>query len=231
VRGLRRAFPEALSGQAVARFKFGDETSVHLPDTRRYGRALGGRRVDQPVPLPSGPHVPVIAARTPQGVEAVMEREGAVHAAAVAVYLDQVLGPTLVPGEVVVLDHLTGHKAPGRAELVEKRGARRLCRPPYSPDFTPVEWAFSKLKTFLRTAQARTREYRTAAVRAGLDWLNQDDAQNWFHHCRYHLHGLRICSKFQLCPQGRGQPASPEKEYHLILESGCQRVFPHSACG
>lgn len=188
MKGLRRDFLEALPGQDVARFKFVDETSVNLTYTRRYGRAPGGQRVDQPVPLRNGPNVTVIAALTAQGVEAVMELDGAVNAAAFAVYLDQVLGPTLVPGDVVVLDNLRVHKAPGLAELVEKRGARLLFLPPYSPDFTPVELAFSKLKTFLRTAQARTREALTAAVRAALDWIDKDDAQNWFHHCGYHVH-------------------------------------------
>ena len=185
---LRRAFLEALPGQDVARFKFVDETSVNLTYTRRYGRAPGGRREDQPVPLRSGPNATVIAALTTQGVEAVMELDGAVNAAALAVYLDQVLGPTLVPGDVVVLDNLRVHKAPGLAELVGKRGTRLLFLPPYSPDFTPVELAFSKLKTFLRTAQARTREALTAAVRAALNWIDENDAQNWFHHCGYHVH-------------------------------------------
>ena len=185
---LRHAFLEALPGQDVARFKFVDETSVNRTYTRRSGRAPGGRRVDQPVPLRSGPNVPVITALTTRGVEAVMEPDGTVNAAAFAVYLDQVLGPTLAPSDVVVLDNLRVHKAPGRAELVEKRGARRLFLPPYSLDFTPVELAFSKLKTFLRTAQARTREALIAAVRVALNWIDENDAQNWFHHCGYHVH-------------------------------------------
>ena len=146
-----------------------DETSVNLTYTRRYGRAPGGRRVDQPVPLRSGPNVTVMAALTTQGVEAVMELDGADNATAFTVYLDQVPGPTLAPGDVVVLDNLRVHKAPGLAELMEKHGARLLFLPPCSPDFTPIELAFSKLKIFLRTAQARTREALTAAVRAALD--------------------------------------------------------------
>ena len=189
MKALRRNFLEALPGQDVARFKFGDETSVHLPYTRRDGRAPGGQRVNQPVSLRSGPNGPVIAALTTQGVEAVMERDGAVNAASFAVYLDHVLGPTLVPGDVVVpRGTLRVHKAPGLAELVEKRGARLLFLPPYSPDFTPVEWAFSKLNPFRRTAQAPTRQALTDAVRAALDWIGQDDAQNWFHHCGSHVH-------------------------------------------
>ena len=68
------------------------------------------------------------------------------------------LGPTLVPGDVVVLDNLSVHKVAGMAELVEARGARLLFLPPYSPDFAPIEQAWSKLKTALRMAQARTHQ-------------------------------------------------------------------------
>ena len=68
------------------------------------------------------------------------------------------LGPTLVPGDVVVLDNLPAHKVAGLAELVEVRGVRLLYLPPYSPNSNPIERAFSKLKIWLRTAQARTRE-------------------------------------------------------------------------
>ena len=165
-----------------------DETSVNLTYTRHYGRAPGGQRVDQPVPLHNGPNVTVIAALTTRGQEAVMELDGAVNAAAFAVYLDRVLGSTLVPGDVVVLDNLRVHKAAGLAELVGKSGGRLLFLPPYSLEFTPVELAFSKLKTSLRTAQARTRETLTAALRAALDWIIEVAAINWFHHCGYHVH-------------------------------------------
>ena len=84
-----------------------------------------------------------------------MSVDGAVNGDVFATYLDQVLGPTLVPGDVVVRDNLPAHKVAGLAELVAARGARLLDLPPYSPDFNPIELAFSKLKTGLRTARAR----------------------------------------------------------------------------
>lgn len=89
--------------------------------------------VGQAVSLRSGPNVPLIAALTPWGLAAVLKLDGAVNAASFAVYLDQVLGPTLVPGDGVVLDKLRVHKATGLAELVAARGARLLFLPPYSP--------------------------------------------------------------------------------------------------
>ena len=188
VKGLRRAFLEALPGEDVTRFKFVDETSVQLAYTRRHGRAEGGRRVDQAVPLHNGPNVTVTAALTPQGLEAVMELDGAVNTASFVAYVRHVLGPTLAPGDVVVLDNLRVHKAPDVAEAVAAFGARRLFLPPYSPDFTPVELAFSKLKTGLRTAQTRTRDALREALRTAADWISEADAKNWFDHCRYHVH-------------------------------------------
>jgi len=188
VKGLRRAFLEALPGEDVRRFKFVDETSVNLTYTRRYGRAAGGRRVDQAGPLHNGPNVTVVAALTAQGLKAVMELDGAVNTASFVAYVEQVLGPTLVPGDVVVLDNLRVHKAPGVAEAIAACGARLLFLPPYSPDFTPVELAFSKLKTGLRTAQARTRDALAEALRTALDWISETDAKNWFDHCGYHVH-------------------------------------------
>lgn len=188
VKALRREFIEAIQHEDVTRFKFVDETSVNLTYTRRYGRAPGGQRVNAAVPLHNGPNVTIVAALSAQGVEAVLELEGALNTASFTVYLEQVLGPGLQAGDVVVLDNLRVHKAPGLAEVVAARGARLLYLPPYSPDFTPIELAFSKLKTHLRTAAARTRAALRTALDAALAWISAQDAQNWFDHCGYHVH-------------------------------------------
>ena len=117
-----------------------------------------------------------------------MTVSGAVNGDVFAAYLDQVLGPTLRPGDVVVLDNLPAHKVAGLAERVEARGARLLYLPPYSPDFNPIELAFSKLKTWLRTAQARTREALESVIQDATKWITEFDAKNWFDHCGYHVH-------------------------------------------
>ena len=95
----------------------------------------------------AGPNVTLVAALTSQGLQAAMTGSRAVNGDVFAAYLEQVLGPTLVPGDVVVLDNLPAHKVAGLAELVEVRGTRLLYLPPYSPDFNPIELAFGKLKT------------------------------------------------------------------------------------
>jgi transposase len=199
---------EAVPGQEVTRFPFVEETSTNLTYCRRYGRAPGGQRVNQAVPLHSGPNVTLIAALPPRGLGAAMSGSGAVHGAVfaasldqvlgptlrpgdVAVFaasLDQVLGPTLRPGDVVVLDNLPAHQVDGLAALVEQRGARLLYLPPYSPDFHPIAWAFRKLNTKRRQLQARTREALEKAIRAAVKWIRRQDARNWFAHCGYHVH-------------------------------------------
>ena len=101
---------------------------------------------------------------------------------------EQVLGPTQVPGDVVVPDYLPAHKVAGRAELVEARGARPLYLPPCSPGFNPIGLAFSKLKTWLRPVQARTGEALEAVIHAATEGVTARDAKNWFAHCDYHVH-------------------------------------------
>ena len=165
-----------------------DETSTNLTYCRRYARAEGGQRAHKATPLHGGPNVKLIPALTPDGLGALMSVDGAVNGDVFAAYLDQVLGPTLMPGDVVVPDNLSAHKVAGLAERVEARGARLLYLPPYSPDFNPIELTFSKLKTGLRTVQARTREVLEAVIQDAADWITEHDAKNWFDHCGYHVH-------------------------------------------
>ncbi len=162
--------------------------STNLTHCRRYARAEGGQRAQQATPLHGGPNVTLVAALTPGGLQAAMTVSGAVNGEVFAACLSQVLGPTLVPGDVVVLDNLPAHKVAGLAELVEAHGARLLYLPPYSPNFNPIELAFSKLKTWLRTAQARTREALESVIQSATEWITGQDAENWFDHCGYHVH-------------------------------------------
>ena len=106
------------------------EAGVNLTCTRRYGRAVGGRRVRQGVPLPGGPNVMVVGALSVHGLQAVMTLNGALNLDNFAAYLDQVLGPTLQPGDVVVLDNMRVHKVAGMRERIEACGAWVLLLPP-----------------------------------------------------------------------------------------------------
>ena len=145
MRTLRAAFVEAVQAEDFTRFKFMDETSTNLTYCRRYARAGGGQRAHQAAPLHGGPNVTLVAALTPSGLQAAMTGSGAVNGDVFAAYLDQVLGPTLVPGDVVVLDNLPAHKVAGLAELVEARGARLI--------FTPLLARFQSHLTGIQQVQ------------------------------------------------------------------------------
>ena len=112
----------------------------------------------------------------------------AVNGNVFAAYPDQVFGPTLVPGDVVVLDNLLAHKVTGLAKRVGACEARLPYLPPYYPNFNPIELTFNKRKTWLRTGQARTREAREIDIQDACDWITELAAENWFDHCGYHVH-------------------------------------------
>jgi len=170
------------------RFKFIDESGVNLAMTRRYGRAPKGERVIGAVPQNYGANVTMLAALGSQGIEAVMTLDGATDAEVFRVYVAQVLHPTLRPGDIVIMDNLRAHKAAGIREAIEQTGARLQYLPPYSPDLSPIEPCWSKLKTALRTAKARTRQALEHAIAQALATITASDARSWFHHCGYALH-------------------------------------------
>jgi transposase len=139
------------------------------------------------VPQNYGTNVTMLAALGSQGVEAVMTIESATDAEVFRVYVEQVLRPTLCPGDIVIMDNLRAHKVAGIREAVEQAGARLLYLPPYSPDLSPIEQCWSKLKTALRTTQPRTREALEQAIALALATITVSDAHSWFHHCGYAL--------------------------------------------
>jgi len=113
--------------------------------------------------------------------------EGATNTAVFEAYIERVLAPSLRVGQIVIADNLSAHKSQRTRELVESRGARLWFLPPYSPDFSPIENAFSKLKSSLRKASARTKEALQTAIADALDSITAQDAQGYFQHCGYQL--------------------------------------------
>jgi transposase len=110
---------------------------------------------------------------------------GAVDATVFEAYLEQVLLPHLRPGQIVVMDNLSAHKAQRVKELIEEYGCEALYLPPYSPDLNPIEEAFSKVKGLLRKAEARSREALVEAMGKALDAVTVGDARGFFEHCGY----------------------------------------------
>jgi transposase len=106
--------------------------------------------------------------------------DGPMDGEAFLVYVRRVLVPELTPGDIVIMDNLPAHKVAGVREAIEAAGARLLYLPPYSPDFNPIEMAFSKLKALLRKAAARTVDELWAAIAAILDAITPDECHNYF---------------------------------------------------
>jgi transposase len=170
------------------RVKFIDESGSTIAMTRLYGRAPRGERVLDSAPQHYGQNVTLLGALSCPGLEAVMTVEGATDSDVFRAYVREVLCPTLREGDVVVADNLSAHKATGVHEAIAATGARLLYLPPDSPDLNPIAPCWSKLKTFLRTIKARTREALDAAVTRALATVTEADARAWFAHCGYVLH-------------------------------------------
>lgn len=164
-----------------------DECGSTVALTPRYAWAPRGARATGAVPHHRGKNLTLIAALTPGGLTAAMTLDGAADGLAVAAYVGEVLVPTLRPGQVVVMDNLSAHKGDAIRAAIAGAGCALLFLPPYSPDFAPIEQAFSKLKAALRRAGARTRAALEAAIGAALDAVTAADARGWFRHCGYPL--------------------------------------------
>jgi transposase len=128
----------------------------------------------------------MIAALRISGPTAPMVIRGPVDTEVFRAYTSEVLVPTLRPRDIVVLDNLSSHKAPDIRERIEYVGAELWYLPPYSPDFNPIELMWSKIKTYLQKAAARTEETLYDAVAYALTTVTAQDAQGWFQHRNYH---------------------------------------------
>ncbi len=139
------------------------------------------------MPRNHGKNTTLVAALTPAGLQEPWLIEGAMTTETFAWYIREELAPRLQPGQVVVLDKLSVHKAASIRQAVEARGCELLFLPPYSPDFPPIEQAFSKLKALLRGLGARTHEALVEAMHVAVEAITPTDASAWFAHAGYAL--------------------------------------------
>lgn len=167
------------------RFRFIDEAGVNFGMTRLYGRAKPGERVTEKVPKNYGAQTTIISSLGFGGVQATLVVEGAVDTLVFNSYVENILRPTIKEGETLVLDNLSSHRASCIEQVAQECGAKVLWLSPYSPDFSPIELMWSKLKSFLRKARARTEEELFAALSEGLQMITTDDCLGWFKHCGY----------------------------------------------
>ena len=164
---------------------FVDEGGTHRRLIRTSARAPRGQRAEDQGPRNRGTVTTVLASLTLDGMGPTQTRLGGTNTAAFREYLREHLAPAVRPGQIVVLDNLGAHLAKEVREVIEARGATLRYLPPYSPDFNPIEHAFSKLKALLRQAAARTPAALEVAIREALAVLTATDAAGWFAHCGY----------------------------------------------
>jgi transposase len=155
--------------------------------TRFRGRAPRGERVTESVPRNYGSQTSLIGALWLAGIEAVMTLEGAVDRDACNAYLEHILRPTIKSGDVLVLDNLSAHHASRIEEVAAECEAEVIWLSPYSPDFSPIEMMWSKIKTAMRAAKASTGEELEQAFKTALDLITESDCVGWFSHCGYRV--------------------------------------------
>jgi transposase len=173
----RAKWREQVKERDPSQLVFLDECGSNIALTTLYARAPKGERARGSVPRNRGKNTTLLASLTLEGLGAAMLIEGSVNAAAFEAYVEHLLVPSLHPGQIVVMDNLSVHKGARVRHLIEDKGCQVLFLPAYSPDFSPIEETFSKIKAFLRRAGARTREALEEAIAQALLTVTAQDAQ------------------------------------------------------
>ena len=159
---------------------FIDETGASTKMARLYGRATRGERCRAPIPHGHWKTTTFVGALRLDGMSAPMVLDGAMHGAAFLAYVEQMLVPTLKPGDIVVMDNLPAHKPLAIRNAIEAAGAQLRFLPPYSPDFNPIEMAFSKFKAILKRAAARTVDDLWAVIGDASQAFTPTECANYF---------------------------------------------------
>lgn len=163
-----------------ARLVFIDETGLSTKMSRLRGRSMRGERCRSAVPHGHWKTTTFTGALRLSGMTAPMVLDGAMNGVAFRAYVEQVLVPTLTPGDIVIMDNLPAHKADGVRQAIEIAGCRLRYLPPYSPDFNPIENAFSKLKALLRAKAERSVEGLWNSVGDVIKLFEPQECANYF---------------------------------------------------
>ena len=183
----REAWRESQPGLNPAQLVFIDETWATTNMTRLRGRCPRGQRLVAAVPHGHWRTSTFVAGLRMSGLSAPLVLDGAMNGEAFLAYVEQILAPTLTPGDIVIMDNLSSHKVAGVREAIEARGARVLYLPPYSPDLSPIEQSFAKFKALIRKAAARTREALWNAIGQILARFMPQECANFFRKAGYVL--------------------------------------------
>ncbi len=164
----------------VEKLVFIDETWTSTNMTRRYGRAPRGQRCRGSAPYSHWQITTFVGALRHRGISAPMVIDEPMDGDVFLAYVEQVLVPTLSPGEIVILDNLGSHKVAGVEQAIQGAGATVLYLPPYSPDLNPIENFFAKLKALLRKAAKRSTETLWEEIASLLQSVSPKECSNYF---------------------------------------------------
>ena len=183
----RRRWRESQAVREASGYVFLDESGVTTDLLRRYGRSPKGARLHDHTPCSHWQAHTVLATLRPTGLEATAVLDGPVDNVSFLAYVEQILVPSLRPGDVVVMDNLVVHTQPEVRTAIEATGAQLRFLPPYSPDFNPIELACAKLKGFLRAHRPRTFDEVVDLIKTALALFLPDECANYVRHAGYRL--------------------------------------------
>jgi transposase len=187
VAASREAWRESQPRLNPAQLVFIDEAWATTNMTRLHGRCPRGKRLIAAVPHGHWRTSTFVAGLRMSGLSAPLVLDGAMNGEAFLAYVEQILAPTLAPGDIVIMDNLSSHKVAGVREAIEARGARALYLPPYSPDLNPIEQSFAKFKALIRKAATRSREALWNAIGQFLGRFTPQECANYFRNAGYVL--------------------------------------------
>ena len=181
-------FADQLKGVPLDKVVVLDESYATTTFTPLRGRCPRHERLYASVPAGHWKRLTILAAITTAGVLGAMTVDASTDAAVFVAFVDQVLVPRLTPGMTVVMDNLSSHKVAAVARLIEQAGCRVVYLPPYSPDYSPIEPIFSKVKGHLRRTEAGDVPTLEAAIGEALKTITATDCRNCYDDCGYTLH-------------------------------------------
>jgi transposase len=185
VAAARTAWADNQARVDAERLVFIDETGTSTKMARLRGRAPRGQRLVGKIPHGHWKTTTFVAALRCTALTAPCVIDGPMNGNAFLAYVEQVLVPTLKPGDIVVLDNLSAHKVPGVREAIEVTGSSLLYLPPYSPDFNPIEQLFAKLKALLRKAAERSIDALWSRIALLLSAFTSEECANYFRNAGY----------------------------------------------
>jgi len=185
VKAARLAWFEGQDELEIERLFFIDECGTNTKMARTRGRSKRGQRCRAAIPHGHWKTTTLVAALTTSGIAAPMVLDGAMDGEMFVAYTTHILLKELREGDVVIMDNLPAHKVADVRGIIEGAGARLMYLPPYSPDFNPIEKAFSQIKAHLKKAAARTKDKLDQAIANAIETVNPQNAANYFAACGY----------------------------------------------